>query len=96
MSATNWPIVPAPDDDDDDDECGAVGGMRIGRGNRRTRRKSVTVPLCPPQIPHGLTWARTRAAAVASRLTNRPSYGTASDEEKVRRLTTSAVVFIHL
>jgi hypothetical protein len=20
------------DDDDDDDECGAVGGMRIGRG----------------------------------------------------------------
>jgi hypothetical protein len=26
-SATNWPIVPAPDDD----ECGAVGGMRIGR-----------------------------------------------------------------
>jgi hypothetical protein len=32
-STTNWPIVPAPDDDDDD-ECGAVGGMRIGRGNR--------------------------------------------------------------
>jgi hypothetical protein len=25
-SATNWPIVPAPDDGD----CGAVGGMRIG------------------------------------------------------------------
>jgi hypothetical protein len=25
-SATNWSIVPAPnDDDDDDDECGAVG-----------------------------------------------------------------------
>jgi hypothetical protein len=21
------------DDDNDDDECGAVGGMRIGRGN---------------------------------------------------------------
>jgi hypothetical protein len=30
MSATNWPIVPIPDDDN---ECGAVGGMRIGRGN---------------------------------------------------------------
>jgi hypothetical protein len=26
--------IPAPDDD----ECGAVGGMRIGRGNRSTRR----------------------------------------------------------
>jgi hypothetical protein len=29
-SATNWPIVPTPDDDGD--ECGAVGGMRIGKG----------------------------------------------------------------
>jgi hypothetical protein len=38
-AATVWPIVPAPDDYDDDDECGAVGGMRIGRGNRSTRRK---------------------------------------------------------
>jgi hypothetical protein len=63
-SVTNWPIVPAPDDDD---ECGAVGGMRIGRGNRSTRRKPAPVPLCPPQIPHHLTWARTRAAAVGSR-----------------------------
>jgi hypothetical protein len=24
------------------------------------------VPLCPPQIPHDLTWDRTRAAAVGS------------------------------
>jgi hypothetical protein len=38
---------------DDDDECGAVGGMRIGRGNR-----SAPVPLCLPQVPHDLTWAR--------------------------------------
>jgi hypothetical protein len=49
------------------DERGAVGGMKIGRGNRSTRRKPATVPLCPPQIPHDLTWARTRAAAVGSR-----------------------------
>jgi hypothetical protein len=39
-----------------DDECGAVGGMRIGRGNRSTRRLFAPVPL-PPQIPHDLTWA---------------------------------------
>jgi hypothetical protein len=39
-AATVWPIVPATDDD-----CGAIGGMRIGRGNRSTRTK-------PPQIPH--------------------------------------------
>jgi hypothetical protein len=56
-----WPIVPAPDDD-----YGAVGGMRIGKGNRSTRRKPAPVPLCPPGIPHDLTWVRTRAAAVGS------------------------------
>jgi hypothetical protein len=38
--ATVWPIVPATDDDDDDD-CGVIGGMRIDRGNRSTRRKPV-------------------------------------------------------
>jgi hypothetical protein len=48
----------------DYDECGAVGGMRIGRGNRNTRRKPVPVPLWPSEIPHDLTWTRTRAAAV--------------------------------
>jgi hypothetical protein len=41
--------------------------MGIGRGNRSTWRKLAPVPLCPPQIPHDLTWARTRASAVGSR-----------------------------
>jgi hypothetical protein len=50
-----------------DYECGALGGMRIGRGNRSTRRKPAPVPLFPPQILHDLAWARTRAAAVGSR-----------------------------
>jgi hypothetical protein len=54
------------DDDDDDDECGAVGRMKIGRENRSTLRKPAPVPLRPPQIPHDLNWARTRAAAVGS------------------------------
>jgi hypothetical protein len=49
-----------------DDDYGAVGGMRIGEGNRSTRRKPAPVPVCPPQIPHDLTWDRTRAAAVGS------------------------------
>jgi hypothetical protein len=39
---------------DDDDECGAVGGIIIGRGNRSTLKKSAPTPLCPPQIPHDL------------------------------------------
>jgi hypothetical protein len=31
------------------------GGMLLTGENRRTRRKSVPVPLCPPQNQHGLT-----------------------------------------
>jgi hypothetical protein len=46
-SATEWPIVPAPDDYD----VGEFGGIKIGRGNRSTRRKPTPAPLCPPQIP---------------------------------------------
>jgi hypothetical protein len=47
-SATEWPIVPAPGDCDDRE----FGGIKIGRGNRSTRRKPAPAPLCPPQIPH--------------------------------------------
>jgi hypothetical protein len=61
-SANEWPIVPAPGDYDD----GEFGGMKIGRGNRSTRRKPAPEPLCPPQIPLDQTWARTWAAAVRS------------------------------
>jgi hypothetical protein len=49
-------------DDDDNDDCGPIGG-----GNRSTRTKHSPVQLCPLQIPHDLTRARTRAATVASR-----------------------------
>jgi hypothetical protein len=37
----------------DEDEFGAIGGMKIGRGNRSTRRKPVPAPLCPTTNP---TW----------------------------------------
>jgi hypothetical protein len=59
----------------DDDECGVVGGMRIGRGNRSIRRKPAPVPLCPPQIPHDLGSNPGRRGGKPA--TNRPSYGTA-------------------
>jgi hypothetical protein len=55
-SATIWPIVPVPDEDD----------VMSGRGNRSTKRKPAPVPLCPPQIPHALTRAQTRAVTVGS------------------------------
>jgi hypothetical protein len=51
---------------DDGDDCGAIGGIKIGRGERSTRRNPVATPLCPPQIPHDLTRALTRAAAEGS------------------------------
>jgi hypothetical protein len=50
----------------DDGDCGAVDGMKIGRGNRSTRRKLAPAPLCPPQISRDLTWARTQADEVGS------------------------------
>jgi hypothetical protein len=40
--------------------------MKIGKGNRSTRRKPAPAPLCPPQIPLDQTRDRTRAAAVGS------------------------------
>jgi hypothetical protein len=49
-----------------DADCGAIGGMKIGRGNRSTRRNPAPEPLRPHQIPHDQTRARTRAAAVVS------------------------------
>jgi hypothetical protein len=33
-------------------DCEEIGGMKIGRGNRSTRRKPAPAPLSPPQIPH--------------------------------------------
>jgi hypothetical protein len=45
---------------------GIDGGMRIGRRNQCAQRKCVPVPLCPPQIPHDLTLARTQAIIVGS------------------------------
>jgi hypothetical protein len=57
-----WPIVPAPGDCQD----GEFGGMKIGMGNRSTRRKPVPAPLCPPHLPLDQSWARILAAAVWS------------------------------
>jgi hypothetical protein len=51
----------------DEGDCGAIGGIKIGRGTLCTRRKPAPAPLCPPQIPHDQTRARTRAAAVGSK-----------------------------
>jgi hypothetical protein len=51
----------------DDGYCGAIGGIKIGRGNRsEVLEETAPMLLCPPQIPHDLTRSQTRAAAVGS------------------------------
>jgi hypothetical protein len=58
-----------------EDDCGAIGGMKIGRGNQITRRKPAAAPLCLPQIPHDQTRARTPGRRGGKPATNRLSYG---------------------
>jgi hypothetical protein len=61
----------------DEDDFGTTGGMKIGRGNQSTRRKPAPAPLCPLQIPHGQTRARTPDHCGGKPVTNRLSYGAA-------------------
>jgi hypothetical protein len=61
----------------DESDCGATGGMKIGKGNRSTRRKPEPAPLYPPQIPHDQTRARAPGRRGGKPATNRLSYGTA-------------------
>jgi hypothetical protein len=49
------------------DECGAVDGIELAGEIEVLGENLFPVPLCPPQIPDDLTWARTRAVAVVSR-----------------------------
>jgi hypothetical protein len=53
-------------------EYGAVGGIRIGRGNQSTRKTPAPMPLFPSQIPHCLTWDRTRTIAGITFLSQGP------------------------
>jgi hypothetical protein len=43
----------------DEGDCGAIGGMKIGRGNRSTRRKPAPAPLCPQQYAKHINEDRT-------------------------------------
>jgi hypothetical protein len=75
-SAIYWPTVPAPGDYDD----GEFGGIKIGRGNRSTRRKtcpSVTLSTTNPTWPDPGSNSGRRGGKPA---TNRLSYGAASKQ----------------
>jgi hypothetical protein len=59
-------------------ECGTVGGMRIGRGNKSTQRKPVPAPLYPPQNPYDDPRLN-QGCCGGKPATNRLSYGATVD-----------------
>jgi hypothetical protein len=61
----------------DDGDCGPIGGIKIGRGNRSTRRKPAPVPLSPPQIPHDVIPGSNPCRSGGKPATNRLSYSKA-------------------
>jgi hypothetical protein len=79
-AATNWPVVYQPQMVGEGD-YGAIGGMKIGRGNRSTRKNPALVSFCPPQIPHYFILDRTLVAA-----NNRLSYGTTTMQRLTNQL----------
>jgi hypothetical protein len=58
----------------DEGDCGAIGGMKIGRGNRSTRRKPAPAPFCPPQIPFDHSQKLVLFITTAVRISNRTYY----------------------
>jgi hypothetical protein len=88
-------VQPCDEDDDDDDDyfcpfpCNGAPVEWNWQGKTEVLgEKPVPVPLCPPQIPHGLTRDRTRASAVGGRrltawATARPNWGVAIDSTNV-------------
>jgi hypothetical protein len=61
----------------DEGDCGAIDGMKIGRGHRSTRRKPAPAPLCPPQNPTWPYLGSNPGRRGGKPATNRLSYGAA-------------------
>jgi hypothetical protein len=74
-AAIYWRIVPAPMQDGG--ECGVISEINEWHGKPKYSEKTCRVPLCPPEVPHVLTRARTRVSAVGTRRRTILSYGTA-------------------
>jgi hypothetical protein len=50
-----------------DGDCAEIGGMKIGRGNRSTRRKPAPAPLCPPEPSEQSTQSQTESTQYSTR-----------------------------
>jgi hypothetical protein len=66
MSATNWPIVPSPRSSQMMTNVEQSMECELARETEILGENS-PVPLCPPQIPHDMTWAQTRAVELGRR-----------------------------
>jgi hypothetical protein len=82
----------------DDGDCGAIGGMKIGRDNRNTWREPDPAPHCPQHILHDQTRARTQAAEVGNQRLTAASvrllvegYGRISAQPQIYRLGSDAL-----
>jgi hypothetical protein len=51
--------------------------MILAGEDQSTRRRTCPLPLCPLQIPHGLTWEQTQASVVRGWVPNHLSHGMA-------------------
>jgi hypothetical protein len=69
--------------------------MKIGRGNRSTRRKPAPAPVCPPQIPHDQTRARTPGRLDGKPATNLLSYGATLDGCLMQNILIETVERVH-
>jgi hypothetical protein len=90
-AATFCPIVPATDD------RWWLWSNRWNenwQGKPKYSEKTAPVPLCPPQIPHDLTRARTQAAAVESRRLTAWACGTVPYRTMYKNSTNSGQLLI--
>jgi hypothetical protein len=61
----------------DEDDCGAIGGMKIGRGNRSTRKKTCPSATLSTTNPAWLDTGSISGRRGGKPATNRLSYGAA-------------------
>jgi hypothetical protein len=74
---------------------GAIGGIKIGTGNRSTQRKPAPAPLCPPQNP---TWPDPGSNPDhrgGKPVTNRLSYGAAPSLHLIITLLQVYTIYTH-
>jgi hypothetical protein len=75
----------------DDGDCGAIGGLKIGRETRSTLRKPAPAAHCPPQIQHDLTPGSNPGRRCGKPANNRLSLCKEVGQEEPKNKTNSLV-----